>query len=660
MKTLCLNMIVKNESKIIKRVLESVKNYIDYWVICDTGSTDNTIELINEIFSDVKGELHQTEWKNFGHNRNEALRLAKNKADYILLIDADMELVVFDNNFKNELTHDMYKIKQGTNFTYYNVRIIRGDLDFEYMGSTHEYIECKKNDATTSELHSIKMNDYADGNNRPDKFKRDIELLTNDLQNDPKNGRAMFYIAQSYRDLKDYDNAIKWYKKRVDNGGWIEEIWYSLYMIGKCYLGLNMSEHGIYYFLEAYNKYPSRAESLYEIVKYYRINSKYNLSYIFYNLAKKISFPKNDTLFINEDIYNYKLDYEYSIIAYYLKQSDNGYIISDKFLHSTYCIPQILKDSVSSNIIFYVKSLNELIGNYTNTELFVNKTKNNHNICNPSIILYNDELILNVREVSYSFNIETNLYTYDKTIDTYNHLIKNIKIVNNKLISNSDVVLELNDDKLKIYEHYITGFEDLRLLTYNNEIYGTCTAIATNPDVTNEIILFKINDNKINNVLRLKGYENHKCQKNWMPFVNNNKINFLYSMDPFIILEPNMETGECKIVVNKKFDFDMKNYRGSSQLIDYDNGWLFIIHTVLFINSKRKYVHRFVHMDKSFNNIRISPLFYFIKKTIEFVAGLVEYDNKLFITYGYEDKLAYMAQINAESVKNILYPIVKL
>ena len=50
--TICLNMIVKNESKIIVDTLTKLLKKIkwDYWVICDTGSTDNTRELITEFF----------------------------------------------------------------------------------------------------------------------------------------------------------------------------------------------------------------------------------------------------------------------------------------------------------------------------------------------------------------------------------------------------------------------------------------------------------------------------------------------------------------------------------------------------------------------------------------------------------------------------------
>src|SRR3972149_8399584 len=82
--TVCLNMIVKNESKVIERCLKSVKPLIDYWVIVDTGSTDKTRQIISKFMSAIPGELHERPWVDFAHNRNEALHLAKGRGDYIL------------------------------------------------------------------------------------------------------------------------------------------------------------------------------------------------------------------------------------------------------------------------------------------------------------------------------------------------------------------------------------------------------------------------------------------------------------------------------------------------------------------------------------------------------------------------------------------------
>src|SRR3954471_4745714 len=109
-KTICLCMIVKNESQVIDRALKSVLPYIDYWVICDTGSTDNTPAVILQHLYIVPGEIHHIEWVNFGYNRTKAIQLAQNKADYILVMDADMVVNVY-GDFKRKLEYDFYEIR---------------------------------------------------------------------------------------------------------------------------------------------------------------------------------------------------------------------------------------------------------------------------------------------------------------------------------------------------------------------------------------------------------------------------------------------------------------------------------------------------------------------------------------------------------------------
>ena len=107
-KTICLNMIVKNENKVIKRCLASVKPVIDYWIIIDTGSTDGTQETIREFMKDIPGELYEYPWVDFAHNRNQALALSKDKGDYLLFIDADEQLI-FDESFSlSSLDKDLF------------------------------------------------------------------------------------------------------------------------------------------------------------------------------------------------------------------------------------------------------------------------------------------------------------------------------------------------------------------------------------------------------------------------------------------------------------------------------------------------------------------------------------------------------------------------
>ena len=119
--SICLNMIVKNESHIIVKTLNNLCSYINfnYWVICDTGSTDNTKELIKDFFKEknINGELVEHVWKDFGYNRSEALKAAYNKTDFIFIFDADDEIV---GNFKLPEVYDCdkYTLKFGKGFEY--------------------------------------------------------------------------------------------------------------------------------------------------------------------------------------------------------------------------------------------------------------------------------------------------------------------------------------------------------------------------------------------------------------------------------------------------------------------------------------------------------------------------------------------------------------
>ena len=82
-KTICLCAIVKNEEKTLPRLINSCKGILDYWVIIDTGSTDNTISVVKEQLDGIPGEILESSWINFGHNRTELVQKAKGKADEI-------------------------------------------------------------------------------------------------------------------------------------------------------------------------------------------------------------------------------------------------------------------------------------------------------------------------------------------------------------------------------------------------------------------------------------------------------------------------------------------------------------------------------------------------------------------------------------------------
>lgn len=371
-KTICLNMIVKNESKVIRRCLDSVLPIIDYWVIVDTGSDDGTQKIIKDYMKDVPGELHERPWINFEHNRNEALQLAKGKADYLLFIDAD-EILAYDKDFRlPSLKEDFYYIMTHFSGTAYaRIQLIKNSLNWKWTGILHETINSPE--ARTHALLAGVINDvHTDGARSldPDKYKKDIKILEAGLRDEPNNSRYVFYLAQSYKDAEDYENSLKYYKKRVEMGGWNEEIFYSLLQIGVLEQILNKDPEAILNaFTKAYHYRPSRMEPLYYLANYYRIKGNYALGYLIGSIAAKMPMTK-DILFVQKWMYDYGALLELSICSYWIGKYDECAQICHRIL-TIPNLPKNVQECVERNLAFANSKMMEL---YMNPLLDLNKT----------------------------------------------------------------------------------------------------------------------------------------------------------------------------------------------------------------------------------------------------------------------------------------------
>ena len=333
MPSLCLCMIVKNERAVIARCLQSVMPIIDYWVICDTGSTDDTREIIAEMLGSIPGELHETQWLGFAHNRTEVIALAKGKADYLLIVDADMVVNVYDD-FKDTLIADSYLIRYEGNLDYRQVMLVSSRHDWKYFGVTHEYIY-SPSAAVQQKLDNLTLTHYCDGSGRHEKAGRDIALLEEGLRAEPDNSRYMFYLAQSYRDAGRYHNALNWYRKRVEAGGWREEVWYSLYQISLLQQLLGYDQATVLdSALRAYEYNPARLEPLYLSIKSYRENREYRTGYLLSRALIETSYPE-DGLFIEMDIYTYKLPLEYAICCHWIGKFAEAIRVYNEMLDSS-------------------------------------------------------------------------------------------------------------------------------------------------------------------------------------------------------------------------------------------------------------------------------------------------------------------------------------
>ena len=370
--TLCLCMIVKNESKIITRMFDSVISIIDTYCICDTGSDDNTIIIIKKYFDEkgINGIIIEEPFINFCYNRNFALDKCNGMSDYILLMDADMKLEI--KNFNKSLLNidsDVFHILQGNDSFYYpNKRIIRNNGRFKYYGVTHEYIIMDENEKTLNiDKNVLFINDVGDGGSKDKKFERDIVLLKQGIIDEPENTRYYFYLGNSYKDSGNYVNAIVQYKKLLEfENAWVQEKYISCIRIYESYATLGKEQDGIYYLIESYKYDNIRIEGIYRLIKYYCIAGQDNIAYTFYNLIQDyyenhyLTDNISNKLFLNVDEYEFYLPYYMIIVSERLRKYDIGIKMYEIIFKKEYSgMSQWWIDNFIFNLQFFVDKVGE-------------------------------------------------------------------------------------------------------------------------------------------------------------------------------------------------------------------------------------------------------------------------------------------------------------
>lgn len=652
--TVCLNMIVKNESAIIVRMLNSVISLIDTYCICDTGSTDDTLNIIKTYFDEKKmtGLLIEEEFKNFEHNRNFALKKCAGMSDYILLLDADMILknINFDKKILNN--YDSFNILQGTDDFYYNnIRIIKNNGMFKYIGVTHEYLFAPNSKNYSFEKSKIFILDIGDGGAKSNKYDRDIQLLTDGIQNEPTNTRYYFYLANSYFDNKNYQKAIDVYLQRISFGDQVQEIWYSYLRIGLSYKHMNSMDKALNYWLEAYNYFPHRIENLYYIIEHYRATRKYILAKIYYDLAINIILSlddatKNNYLFLHNDIYTSKIYFEYYIIAYYLNiKNVNDELI--KILNNSN--NNVIKNITLSNMKFYKNiiipfKIMDLTASFTKE---LNDMKYTFYTTSACLIFLNGKYIMNQRNVNYFIDGE-GIYKF-QSVNMQNKII-----TLNKYIEFDD---EFNIIKEQLFNNYdkntysfgneYNGIEDIRisnkLMFLGTEYINNSTKMVYGKyDLENYVLI----PNQIEANFKLNQHE-----KNWVFIDHENNQDIIYKWYPLTICKLNNNI--LYIDKTKKMPDIFKFIRGSTYGYKYNDQFWFIVHMVS--NEKpRHYYHMFVILDNDLNLKKYSAPFKFENFRTEYCIGLIIEQNRIIISYSIDDKQCKIAFYTHDEINQII------
>lgn len=647
--SICLNMIVKNESKIITRLFDTVLPIIDCYCICDTGSTDNTKELIQSYFKDknIPGKLIQEPFKDFGHNRTLALKAAKGMATYLLFLDADMKLVISPDFNKQSLTADAYMIQQGsTEFKYFNMRLVKSTLDFSCVSPTHEYYKlpekCKQ-----EQLFTLFINDIGDGGCKENKFRRDITLLMKGIEEEPENGRYYFYLANSYFNVGENEKALKFYKKRIEIGGWFEEIYYSHFRMGLTYIRMGEGEKAVNAWLEGHNYYPKRTECMYQLLNYYREKGKNNIAYEFYKIGTAIPYPKDNVLFLHQNMYHALFDYELSIIAFYLIR-DGLFCVDDIFGMYRKMLnvkPDMLNPNYYNNMLsnykFYTPKICAIgeqhieISNKLNDE-FISST--------PSIALHNGELVMNLRYVNYRIDDKGD-YVNKEQITTYNEFCKldyMLKITSRKMFKEKEVSTRYR------------GIEDIRLFSFQDKLLYS--GVIQNTDVTDNVtITVSINEyggDELKQV-NLKSPGGRPVEKNWVLFEHQKRCKSVYQWHPLTI--GRIENDTFVVEMQKETPYMFHKFRGSTNGIVIGDEIWFLVHIVSY-EDRRFYYNCIVRLNAyTLDVVDYSKMFSFTGAPVEYCLGMIEVHGKIVFSYSVMDNSSHFLVVDKERILNMLF-----
>jgi glycosyltransferase involved in cell wall biosynthesis len=608
-----LILMVKNEEKILKRCLSAVEGLVDAYVITDTGSTDKTVDLASEFLETHEGTVEMCTWKDFGHNRTLSFKNAQNyckakkwdlNQTYGLLLDGDMIFVPgkLKEQTLGELGYTL--IQSAGNLDYPNTRLVRMDYNWICRGVTHEYWD---GDCKSISKEICYIDDQNDGGCKDNKFPRDLALLLKGVQDEPDNVRYWFYLAQTYHSMGKWEQAIENYKKRIEMGGWFEEVWYSHYMIAKSYENLNNPILFEEWVQKGYEFYPKRAEALYHLVKYLRMKGEFFKAMHYIRIGKNIPLSQ-DSLFIERDAYTGLFDYEETVCRYYTLgtkrealRDSMKYLLSDKpFL-----------DSVYSNMKFYIEILEGKSKPYPiQRDLFGPNFHPSHvSIAEP----YH-----NIRFVNYNLNHTNTTYTMKDGLYSEHNPVMTQNACYNEITQEVTLMDDTSTNLTKI-EARVKGLEDVRIYRDSlNEMRFAATVAEYVPHHAMMRGKYDPDTGKYSDCIIMESPSGSYCEKNWLALSGTDDV--IYHWFPLQVGK--YRGSKLDIHTRHPTPWFFRHLRGSGAPAKVKNEWWALTHFVIG-EHPRNYFSCVVVIDaESFRPKRISVPFLFHSTYVEFCSNI--------------------------------------
>jgi glycosyltransferase involved in cell wall biosynthesis len=343
-----LSQIMKNEAHVAERMLNSAKQIADCIVLVDTGSTDDTINVVKDwgVKNNIPVFVYERPFDDFDKCRNYAMEMVKDKAEYAFWLDFDEVLYVTPEFRKENLTKDLYMFETYLNDSVYTrVEMWRTDKKTRWYGPIHEFVVCDEPETTSDILKGIKVQVHMDGGSWMNgdvatKYKNHADRLEKYITSENKDPRWLFYLAQSYHDSAATDNkkdsnerlrrSLYYFKERFNNvGGFPEERYFSQFRIATIMMRLEEPWADVQMeALKAYNTDSRRAEPIVMLVEHYMETRQMSLAYVYSKFLIEVHHTKNPfpqcILFVDPRLYSYKMLLTHCEICIFLGKANEA------------------------------------------------------------------------------------------------------------------------------------------------------------------------------------------------------------------------------------------------------------------------------------------------------------------------------------------------
>lgn len=281
--------------------------------------------------------------------------------------------------------------------------------------------------------------------------------------------------------------------------------------------------------------------------------------------------------------------------------------------------------------------------------------KNYYSPLNPSIVKIDNIFYISVRAVNYRNHLANNYQILGKNVVNKNYLL----LFNNQF--EQILQMEIIDNSMKVDGPIVSeGLEDIRLFVNHD---GDLSILANASDITEAkiptMIKAKLNP-ETGHTSNFSIYQAQEPERNWLPFVHDGISKAIYSYHPFKIKDITNDENIMNDIVSINYNQIFNNFKGSSGPIKFDylgqSGYLILIHQCFPVKHGLNYFQRFIWLNSKFEICCLSPLFYLLEESVEFISGMCLDNNRLILTFGLNDREAYMAELSVRVIDSILYP----